>query len=775
MNLKSNLFIIIVLALTFYNRNVKAQTHTNSMMLALLAKKQEAKAKSTAEKAIELAKKQHWDLVKTDNKFYYSKLIGVDQNNHPIFYTTYNNIDAAATVGTAQLWPGGNLGINVSGSSANVTNKLGIWDGGRIRESHIELKGRIKRMDSSYYSGGGTQHATHVCGTMMAKGINPLVKGMAFNLQSILTYDFDNDLAEVTLAAGSGLLISNHSYGSNCGWNRNWSTGQWEFWGNAGDTVDYNFGYYDSDAQTIDDISFNSPYYLMVRAGGNDRDQNGPAIGQPYSRFDSLGNMVDAGIRPAGISNNDSYTTIPTSGNAKNILTVGAVSAIINGYTQPSDVKMTSFSSWGPTNDGRIKPDLVADGVNVQSTSSYNDSDYEYESGTSMASPNIAGSLLLLQEYYSELNKGNFMRAATLKGLAIHTANEAGDFLGPDYRFGWGLLNAAKAAVVIAQSSNIKDSMQAIALIDENILKNSSTYSRTLKVLGNGKIKATLSWTDPAGKLTVVNATNKPTTQLVNDLDLRIVKGTKTYYPWVLNPNIPAAAAIHGDNNLDNIEQIITDSLSKGSLITINVTHKGSLFNNSQAFSLIVTQEVDTLLPLKLIAFTANPFNKKAVLMWATTEEINVYNFEVERSEDGINWVLLGKVSANNALSTNNYAFTDDKPFLNNLYRLKILNKDGTFTYSSIERVAFKNDETNLFTIAPNPAKSQTTLQFNGNIKQATINLIDSKGSLLFTKELNMDNRNPVILNTSNLSVGVYFVSIKTEKGIETKRMIINK
>ena len=104
-----------------------------------------------------------------------------------------------------------------------MKNKLAIWDGGRVRDTHIELIGRVNRMDSSYYNGGGSDHATHVTGTMMAAGINPLVKGMSNGLQGILAYDYSlngsdyNDIAEMSGVANQ-LFLSNHSYGTICGW-----------------------------------------------------------------------------------------------------------------------------------------------------------------------------------------------------------------------------------------------------------------------------------------------------------------------------------------------------------------------------------------------------------------------------------------------------------------------------------------------------------------------------------------------------------------------------
>ncbi|MFP5040435.1 S8 family serine peptidase [Parasediminibacterium sp. JCM 36343] len=574
-----------IIAFIFNCNGIYAQTVTNEKALESTATVLKTDAANNLQKAYAFAKAKNWDMGKqTRNRLY--SLMGVNQFNHPIYYTTFNNIIAAATVGTDQLWPGGSSGLSLNGSSANMKNKLAIWDGARVLETHVELAGRVMRMDSSSYSGANTDHATHVTGTMIATGINPLAKGMSFGLQSLQAYDFYNDNSEMSAAAPS-LLLSNHSYGIICGWYQDGS-GNWIFEGNNGDTADYNFGYYDDVASSWDNIAYNAPYYLIVKAAGNNRNVNGPAVGQPYEYYDNSGNLKTAN-RPVGISNNDGYDIIGTSGNAKNIITVGAVAGIPGGYTRKEDVVMTPFSSWGPTDDGRIKPDLVADGVNVLSCSGSGNTDYITESGTSMSTPNVTGSLLLLQDYYAQLKNGAFMRSATLKGLAIHTASEAGDFPGPDYKFGWGLLNMQQAAAVITAGVGSNNGFSSKHLLFENVLVNKQSY--TLNVIANGSspLTATICWTDPKGNVENVNLLNNRTPKLVNDLDIRITKDNATFFPWKLTPAVPAAAATTGDNTLDNVEKIEIDSVVPGQAYTIQVSHKGTLTNGSQAYSLLVS------------------------------------------------------------------------------------------------------------------------------------------------------------------------------------------
>lgn len=542
------------------------------------ANNQLQKEKQQQAMLLKIAKERNWPLVLNTSSSSKEIIIlsGISNSGMPLYTTTQSNVLAASTTGTNQLWSGGRLGLNLSGSSSSVANKLAIWDGGRIMPNHIELTGRVTQRD---IAASNSSHATHVAGTMVASGINPAAKGMAFGTSNLNCYDFNNHLSEM-LGAASGLLVSNHSYGSVAGWR--YSGTNWEFYGDPGTFEDYKFGFYNEEAQLWDSIMYNTPKYLIVKSAGNNRVENGPAVGQPYFRYDNNGNMVAAGNRPNGISSNNGYDIIPTYGCAKNILTVGSVQAIEGGYNAPSDVVLSTMSSWGPTDDGRIKPDLVANGVDVLSCIATNINAYEMYSGTSMSTPNVSGSLILLQELYAQVNAGALLNSATLKAIAIHTANEAGANQGPDYQMGWGVFDAEKCASLITNNNS------STRIIEQTLLNN-QTYTLNVVASGKGKLMATIAWTDVRGNVLSTNTINDPALKLVNDLDLRITRGSTTFLPWILNPASPANAATKGDNFRDNVERVEVDDVIPGVTYTITVSHKTSLQRGQQAFSLIVS------------------------------------------------------------------------------------------------------------------------------------------------------------------------------------------
>jgi len=502
----------------------------------------------------------------------------------PVFYIT-NNLDAADTVSTLKVWPGGSAGLDLDGAGMTV----GEWDGGAIYAAHPDFIGRLTQMDGATTVSG---HSTHVAGTLIGsgEGLEPRSRGMAYAAQ-LNAWDWNSDTSEMALAAAGGLLASNHSYGIAAGWLYigDVAPNTWWWIGGAADTdvEDPYFGYYDTESQLWDQIAYDAPYYLIVKASGNDRTDTGPSPGEEYTVIDQQGNPLftstlprNADCAPAG------YDCLPTNAGAKNVLTVGAVDDVPGGYSPlagPSQVQMAPFSSWGPTDDGRIKPDVVGNGVFL--ISAWPDSPYyAAAAGTSMAAPNVTGSLLLLQEHYEDIHGADsFMRAATLKALAIHTADEAGNADGPDYAFGWGLLNTRLAARVITEDGGG----------DHQIIQGSLADGATDTVQFNvdqsdAVLSATLVWMDLPGTPVALTLDN-PALMLKNDLDLRIKRTPSTYMPWVLNPANPAAAATKGDNFRDNVEQVEVNSGGTGTY-TIEVTHKGILLGGPyQDYSLIIS------------------------------------------------------------------------------------------------------------------------------------------------------------------------------------------
>lgn len=449
-----------------------------------------------------------------------------------LLYTSTTNEAAGITVRANRLYPGattGNLDLELEGEGI----VMGVWDGGLVLPTHELLEGRVQQVDGAT---GLSSHATHVSGTMIGSGAfqGGAAKGMAPKA-TLLSNDFDNDFAEMTPLAAAGLLISNHSYGVPA----------------ENVAVSY-LGTYSSGARALDQLLYNTPYYTPVYSAGNDRNTGA--------------NPDDGG-----------YDLLTGDKNAKNNIVVAAVNTVSN-YTGSGSVVMSSFSSWGPSDDGRVKPDISAKGVGTYSSVASGNDSYSSYNGTSMASPSVAGTLALLQELHSDIH-GSFMKSATLKALIIETALEAGTYPGPDARFGWGLLNAEGAARVL-----LNEGFES--LVDENSLANFDTYTKTVTSNGIDPLVVTITWTDPPGNVSSLEDDTTP--RLINDLDLVLEdESGNLFYPWKLFTVINTLPAAQGVNDVDNVEKVEIDAPS-GDYI-IRVTHKGTLLNNLQDYSLIAT------------------------------------------------------------------------------------------------------------------------------------------------------------------------------------------
>ena len=507
------------------------------------------------------------------------KLILVDDKGRPFYYTTHN-LNAANTVGTNRVRPDGGYGFSLTGSGTS-SGKLGIWDGGGVRTTHQELTGRTTQVDSP---ASQSFHSTHVAGTMVAAGVIATAKGMSYQA-NLVAYDWDDDSAEMAAAAAAGMNASNHSYGYVAGWHL---SGDWYWYGDTDVSAfeDYYFGFYSSVAVDWDEIARAAPYYTIVVSAGNDREEYGPGSGGGHWVWDNAtGDWVWSTDTRDVDGGTDGYDSISHAAVAKNVLTVGAVSDIAAGYSQPSDVVMTTFSAWGPTDDGRIKPDFVANGTGLYSCSSISNSMYIALSGTSMACPNLSGSLNLLIRHYESTHGGVTPLSSTMKAVLVQTADEAGGAAGPDYKFGWGLLNTLKAAQLISL-----DSTEPFH-IREDFLAGGGSDTLYLTADGSTPLRLTVAWTDPAGA-EPTPALNPTTPALVNDLDLRLkyLDTPTTYYPYVLNPGSPGSAATTGDNVRDNAEQVYVASPPAGDYMVV-VSHDGTL-TGEQWYSLVSSEEL---------------------------------------------------------------------------------------------------------------------------------------------------------------------------------------
>lgn len=556
--LTSGLSLILVLIIIGCGNTVLAQTF-NKEKLERFAKEQ-------------LIKKKH---LQADSL----KII-------PIIYEPAN-LGAAQSVNNDQLWSGGIAGLSLSGAGQII----GYWDQNQPLLTHQEYSGRTTFKDSEI--GFYNAHATQMVGTMIATGIEANAQGMA-NMAKVNTYNWNDDIAEMAMEAASGLTLSSHPYIEIAGWTSNTSIcdanneypdfdWMWFSLESENTTKAYQFGHYDAQAQKWDSVSYLAPNYLVVKAAGNQRSE-GPSI-QPIKhwKYDSNFNCLQDSTTVHELDGGSTgFESINAASVGKNILVVGAVESNSGNFDDLSSIAPISSSGFGPTDDGRIKPDIVAP-TNLYTSSSSSNTAYETGNGTSAATAVIAGSIALLREHYQNLNPDT-LSSASIRALLAQTADDVGN-IGPDYKTGWGLLNTERAARFI--SSNNSDASKTI--LKDTVLTNGSPIHFDFEHTSNRPLIITIAWTDPPG--TPPSNVNDPSdTLLVNDLDLTVSDpNTVTYYPWKLDPSNPPNAATNGDNEVDNIEQVLISDTKTGTY-SITISHKRTLQSGSQRISILVSE-----------------------------------------------------------------------------------------------------------------------------------------------------------------------------------------
>ncbi|MEO1129095.1 MAG: S8 family serine peptidase [Planctomycetota bacterium] len=419
-----------------------------------------------------------------------------------------------------------------------------IYDGGTARSTHQDFSGRLTVHDSS----GTFDHPTHVAATVGGDGsVNSNHRGMAPNV-TLRAFGFEDNgtgtflytdpgdiEADYTTAFASlGAHVANNSIGTNVEVN------------GFPCSMHGDYGVTDSIIDAIIRGSLGVETRI-VWAAGNERQG---------SRCDVEGF-------------GDYYSIAPPSG-AKNHISVGAVNA--------NNDSMTSFSSWGPVDDGRIVPQVVAPGCQstgdfgVTSASSSGDTAYTVKCGTSMAAPTVTGIVaLMLEDFAAQYPSDPLPTNSMVKAMLVHNAEDIGT-VGPDYQNGYGSVRAQDTIDFIRSGNfgdgEVGDGGVATALVTVNP--------------GDSEFKATLVWDDVPGSPNV-------SPSLVNDLDLVVTdpNGIRRY-PWTLDPSNPTAAAVQTqEDHLNNIEQVAVSSPAAG-VWTIEVRGT-SVPDGPQSFSLAST------------------------------------------------------------------------------------------------------------------------------------------------------------------------------------------
>lgn len=619
----------------------------------------------------------------------------------PLFYSV-EETSANATANVDELQAG-----TVSGITSPVTGsgvKMTVFDAGRIQDTHEQFTTN-RAVNKEASSEAKHFHGTNVNSILIGNGLatgNFTQSGNSYpkaNAKGILPQGvIDNYMFGATalgnnyekLASLPNLNISNHSYGVNVGWQLSGGAYYWigAYDLNAQDT--YSGAYSDRD-YNFDKIVYSQPQQIIVKSTGNYYGV-GPSANSIKYKYNSATNTYipfEAGdiIPPANCS--QGYNCIGFGSLAKNIITVGAVNQLTtpnHKYTEASDVVKGSFSSAGPRKDGAVKPDLSAVGVDMimanYITSSPAATDrYVLNYGTSYAAPmvsGIAGALTQIERNISG-NSSFIFNVDEMKALLTHTANEAGR-PGPDVWYGWGLVDAKKAAQVLVNR------LDEDAYLEKQTLTSGQPFTKQIKATGTEPLKVSISWVDPAITpfISDTDLQNNHASRIVNDLDLRVIEvgSGDVYKPWRLDINDPNANATKGDNTVDNVEQIVIDNPVTDAIYRIEVTNKNSLVNqegnaSTQNFALIATGT-------KKITLASNDSTKEEVKIYPTKSKDVIHINAPDDVERIALFDMNGKMIFENTKTSKSQSISLNK-FISGVYIITVKTKSGTVSKKIIK------------------------------------------------------------------------------------------
>lgn len=482
------------------------------------------------------------------------------------------NGNARANHRSNTLWTENGDGLKYNGTGITIM----MQDDGIIGP-HIDYTGRI---DQTTCSGCSTDpndtHGDHVSGTIMGAGnLNPANRGMAHGADLLVFGSSNGNFNSVpSLYDNEGVTITSKSYSNGC---------------NSG---------YTSLARQLDQQIYDRPSLIHVFSAGN----NGTSACSP--------NDYGAGATWGNITGGHKM--------GKNVITVGNLSRF--------DF-LANSSSRGPATDGRIKPDICGVGTSVVSTGPNND--YFTATGTSMSCPGVAGVLAQLYEGYKHLNGGANPESALIKGCVLNTGEDLGN-PGPDFKFGWGRINARRAFNVIASNQYFNDSISQ---------GGNNNHQITIPA-GVSELRVMVYWMDK-------EASTNADPALVNDINMVLTDpAMMSYDPWVLD-HTPANVdlnAVRAVDNLNNMEQVTLTNPLPG-IYTIDV-NGFSIPEGPQKYYVtyfFVRDEIAVTYP---IGGEGIETGTNETVRWDAPEGTDPFTIEYS-TDNGTNWNTAGTAPAN--------------------------------------------------------------------------------------------------------------------------------
>jgi hypothetical protein len=433
--------------------------------------------------------------------------------------------------------------FNLSGWRVNI----GQWEPG-VPFNHDDFSGRLTVVEEG---APVKEHATHVAGTMAGDGTRSdgQYKGMAPRSRIFSWSTDDNDIftVEVPMEMLKGvdgldpqgdpidepIVISQNSWGHPIGGFNNCVA----------------FGRYESVSGYNDQLVRFKNLHIFYSAGN---ERNSPTANK----------CAEKGEIPGG-----GYGTFNAPHTAKNIVAVGNVDKNDN---------IDDASNWGPTADGRLKPDVVAVGVDVTSTGL--DNTYFSEDGTSMSCPAVSGTGALLIERYRQepyvIDSTATPPPALIKAILLNTATDLGN-PGPDFQFGYGKVNALKAVEALDKQA------WRGGIVSQGETRTHKFNVKKQKGPPSCSIKVLLCYSDK-------DAAENAEPALVNDLDLKLIDPMdNVYLPLTLDPSPghEEDEATPEENHRDNVEQVIVGPFGNNLAGIWTIQVEGTVvYKGSQAY-----------------------------------------------------------------------------------------------------------------------------------------------------------------------------------------------